>query len=237
VEHRDDLACPPAPDQSNLFYVDAWTAEFARLRPNWLWDLFDELTDYGKTGWFVIPAGVVVLAIALFTSPVIAYADRLVLAVVGLRVGFLFLAIGLPSLFASIIKRMIGRARPSVGEHIDPFLFKQWVWRPEYASLPSGHATTAFAAAVAIGVLWPRLRVAMFFYACLIALSRVIVDAHYVSDVLAGAVVGTVGALLVRDQFAVRRLIFSAGPDGRVDARPWPSFGRIKTVARKVFAP
>src|SRR5262249_13574508 len=155
------------------------------------------------------------------------------LAMVGLRVGFLFLAIALPSLFVTLIKRVIGRARPSVGEQIDPFLFKQWVWRPEYASLPSGHATTAFAAATAIGALWPNMRVPMFIYACLIAASRVMLEAHYVSDVLAGAIAGIAGALLVRDRFATRRLVFSVSLDGKVDAMPGPKFTRIKTVARR----
>jgi membrane-associated phospholipid phosphatase len=154
-----------------------------------------------------------------------------------LRLGFLFLAIALPSLVATVVKRIIGRARPLVGDQIDPFHFRLWVWRPDYASLPSGHATTAFAAALAIGVLWPRLRVAMFIYACLIALSRVVIDAHFVSDVLAGAIAGSVGALLVRDRFAARRLVFSVGLDGRVDAMPGPSFAHIKTVARRVLAP
>ena len=35
--------------------------------------------------------------------------------------GFVFVAIALPSLFDTIVKRMIGRARPYVGTHDDPF--------------------------------------------------------------------------------------------------------------------
>ena len=222
---------------ASMFYVDGWVAEVMLRRPDWLRTVFEGLTEFGRSGWFLFPTGLVLLAVAFFSSPAMAHADRLVLAVIGFRAGFLFLAIALPSLFVTIVKRMIGRARPLVGEQIDPLLFQQWVWRPDYASLPSGHATTAFAAAVAIGVLWPRLRVAMFIYAFIIALSRVVLDAHYVSDVLAGAIVGVVGALLVRDRFTERRLVFSVGLDGRVDARSGLSFAHIKTVARKVFAP
>ena len=68
-------------------------------------------------------------------------------------------------------------------------------WRPAYASLPSGHATTAFAALVAIGAIFPQARALMWIYAVLIALSRVIITAHHPSDVIAGAIVGAVGAL------------------------------------------
>ena len=71
------------------------------------------------------------------------------------RFGFLFLAIGLPGLFVTIVKRLIGRARPYVGSHDDPFIYMPFVWAPEYASMPSGHATTAASAAIAIGAMWP----------------------------------------------------------------------------------
>ena len=115
---------------------------------------------------------------------------------------------------------------------VDPYAFARSSGAPTYASLPSGHATTAFAALVAIGTLWPRARTVMWIYALLIAASRVVVTAHYPSDVFAGAVVGTVGALMVRRWFALRHLGFSVRPDGAVHQWPGPSLRRIKAVAR-----
>ena len=124
------------------------------------------------------------------------------IAALAVRFTFLFAAIALPSLFVTVIKRLIGRARPFVGGEADPFQYLPLVWRSEYASLPSGHATTAFAALIAVGLVWPRLRMVMWVYALIIALSRVVVLAHHPSDVVAGAIVGAVGAWLVRDWFA-----------------------------------
>ena len=158
--------------------------------------------------------------------------QQLVLAAIMVRVGFLFVAIGLPSLFDTIIKRMIGRGRPLVTGTVDPYAYAPFIWRADFASLPSGHATTAFAALVAIGTLWPRARTVMWIYALLIAASRVVVTAHFPSDVFAGAVVGTVGALMVRRWFALRHLGFSVGADGAVHLWPGPSLRRIKAVAR-----
>jgi undecaprenyl-diphosphatase len=66
----------------------------------------------------------------------------------------------------------------------------------------------------------------------LIAVSRIVVTAHYPSDVLAGAVVGTVGALMVRRYFALRHLGFSLGADGVPHRSPGPSPQRIKAIAR-----
>src|SRR5271170_2500665 len=155
------------------------------------------------------------------------------------RFGFLFLAVAVPGLFVTIVKRLIGRARPYVGSHDDPFFYMPFVWRPEFASMPSGHATTAASAAVAIGAIWPRTRSIMWLYAAIILLSRVVVLAHHPSDVIGGALVGVVGALLLRSWFAARRLGFSQGSGGQgsggIQTFPGPSWRRIKAAAREVF--
>jgi membrane-associated phospholipid phosphatase len=56
--------------------------------------------------------------------------------------------------------------------------------------MPSGHTTTAFALAFSLSFLYPRLRPLWFAYALVLAASRVMVDAHYLSDVCAGALLG-----------------------------------------------
>ena len=57
-------------------------------------------------------------------------------------------------------------------------------------SFPSGHAATSFAAACALGSVWPRRRPAFFSLATLVSLSRVYLGAHEPADILAGAVLG-----------------------------------------------
>jgi undecaprenyl-diphosphatase len=89
---------------------------------------------------------------------------------------------------------------------------------------------------VAISSLWPWARTYVLIYALMIAVSRVVVTAHYPTDVAMGALVGIVGALMVRRWFAMRRLGFSFGPDGAVHPYPGPSAKRTKAVARAVLA-
>lgn len=217
-----------------MIFIDAAAINAVARLPRWVIWAFDAITDFGKSGWFLWPLGILFLAIAA-PPQILPRMAQLVLAALAVRVGFLFVAIGVPSLFATIVKRMIGRARPLVTGIADPYVFSPFVWQAAYAGLPSGHVTTAFAVLVACGTLWPRARTILWIYALLIAVSRVVVNAHYPSDVLAGALVGAVGALMVRRWFALRTLGFSLGPDGGIQQYPGPSLRRIKSVARALL--
>jgi membrane-associated phospholipid phosphatase len=219
-----------------MVLIDGPVARAVTRAPRWVIWPFEQITDFGLSGWFLWPLGLLFLALAALPATLTRFSQAM-LAAVMVRVGFLFLAIGVPGLFVTTVKRMIGRARPLATGHIDPFAFAPFIWRADYASLPSGHATTAFSVLVAFGTLWPRARTALLLYALAIAASRVMVMAHYPSDVLAGAVVGTVGALMVRHYFALHRLGFSAGADGELHQYPSPSLKRIKAVARELLAP
>ncbi len=219
-----------------MILIDAPIMRAVGHLPRWVIWPFDQITDFGKSGWFLWPLGILFIALAALPAR-LSKMSQAVLAAAMVRVGFLFAAIAVPGLFVTIVKRMIGRARPMVGGHIDPYLFVPFKWTAAYASLPSGHATTAFSVLVAFGSLWPRWRTELLIYAALISLSRMAVTAHFPSDVLAGAVVGTVGALMVRRYFALRRLGFSIGPDGALQQYPGPSLKRIKSVARELLAP
>jgi membrane-associated phospholipid phosphatase len=210
-----------------MFLVDAAASDWARQLPRWFVDMFEAITNFGLGGWFLIPFGFVFLCLAALTSAALPRVTQGVLAALAARCGFLFLAIGVPGLFVTIVKRLIGRARPYVGNHDDPFSYMPFVWRPEFASMPSGHATNAAAAAIAIGAIWPRSRWVMWLYALIIMFSRVVVLAHHPSDVIAGALVGGLGAILIRRWFAMRRLVFFARD---LRAFPGPSLKRMTTA-------
>jgi membrane-associated phospholipid phosphatase len=215
-----------------MFLIDTAASAWARTLPQWFDDVFERITDLGLSGWFLFPFGFILLCLAAVTSPLLRRPTQGVLAMLTVRFGFLFLAIGVPGLFVTIVKRLIGRARPYVGSPDDPFIYRPFIWAPEYASMPSGHATTAASAAIAIGALWPNSRAVMWLYALVIMFSRVVVLAHHPSDVVAGALVGAVGALWLRRAFAARGLLFSA-----IDLRafPGPSFKRVKAALREVL--
>jgi len=221
---------------ATMALFDAWAIEHARRLPEALRVAVGRFTDLGKSGWFLWPIGIILAAVVIFDSPTAPRFARQVLAAWAVRLGFVFTAIALPSLFDTIIKRLIGRSRPFV-DGLDVWAYHPLSWHPKFASFPSGHATTAFAALVAIGAILPQARALLWIYAVLIGLSRVVITAHHPSDVIAGAIVGTVGALLVRHWFAARGLGFLVRPDGTVQAMPGPSLRRItKAVARRLHS-
>lgn len=219
---------------ATMALLDARLLAATRYLPQRLVQAFDDFTDYGRSGWFLWPIGLLLLAVILMNSPAANRVARGVLAAWGVRLGFLFAAIAVPGLFVTIVKRLIGRARPFVaGDNV--WVYLPFGWRVDYASFPSGHATTGFSALVAIGALFPAARPLLWIYAILIAMSRVIVTAHHPSDVVAGALVGALGAWLTRDWFAARRLGFSVDTAGNIHPKPGPSVRRIvKAVARQL---
>jgi membrane-associated phospholipid phosphatase len=221
----------------SMWLFDALLIGEARLLPKRVIATFEWITWFGNSGWFLWPTGILLLIIAASPWSKLPRMSQGVLAAIVVRTGFIFLAIGLPALFVTIAKRFFGRARPYVWEVTDPYSYSPFIWKASYASFPSGHATNAFAAAIAIGALWPRARLPMWIFALVIAISRVVVNAHFPSDIIVGAVVGVVGALLVRGWFAARHLGFTVGSDATIHRLPGPSWRRTKAVARKLLAP
>ena len=133
----------------------------------------------------------------------------------GTHLQFLFFAVLVPVLAGEVIKWIVGRGRPFVGGKANAFNFVHFAGTEAYASFPSAHAITSFALAFAVSAVWPRARIAMIVYAVLIAGSRLVLLAHHPSDVVAGALIGVVGAMGVRYWFAARRLGFAIAPRRR----------------------
>ena len=194
------------------------------------------LTDFGKDENVLSVLGVALIVVALVAAAMHGTRRTLLLGF-GTRLQFLFLSVAMSTFVTDILKYFIGRGRPFVGGKADPFNFIPLEGTGAYASLPSGHAVTAFALAFAVSALWPRLRVFMFTYAIVIVLTRLVLLAHHPSDVTAGALVGMVGAMAVRYWFAARRLAFAIRADGTIVPLPGPLPARLKRVARGASAP
>ncbi|MBK7413698.1 MAG: phosphatase PAP2 family protein [Ignavibacteria bacterium] len=108
----------------------------------------------------------------------------------------LFASVAISGIAANIIKVIACRPRPPLLIErgiTDWNLFgfqMDYIWN----SFPSGHATTGLAIAISGSTVYPRLRWLFWIVGIAIALGRVMLNAHYLSDIIAGGMLGGVVA-------------------------------------------
>ena len=133
----------------------------------------------------------------------------------------------------SFLKGTLGRSRPFVSNDTNPrdFRFGGGFGSSDRQSFPSGHTTTAFAAASAVTSeirrlhpkALPYVATVMYGGATLVGLSRMYHNKHWASDVVLGAAVGTFSGLKVvryshahRDNKVDRVMLHAViAPDGQ----------------------
>ena len=161
----------------------AGSADFSRR-------LAQQITGFGKSGLYLYPLGI--FLIGAFLVDWTRLSRRIVpqLFCATAAAWFLFASVAGSGLIATSLKQLIGRARPALFYSEGMLSFHSLTMDPLYASFPSGHSTTAGAITMGIALLFPRLRIAMFVIALWFGFSRVMVRAHYASDVIAGLTFG-----------------------------------------------
>lgn len=122
----------------------------------------------------------------------------------GLRLGtFVFLVPAFAGIFAELLKIITGRLRPEAADGFYRFALAEGsplhtaFWSTSGKGLASSHAAVAIGAALAAGLLLPRWRVFLWFMAIACCLSRVLVGAHFLSDIVAGIALGLLAYRLV----------------------------------------
>ena len=103
---------------------------------------------------------------------------------------FLFMAVAVSGIVADILKIVVGRARPKLLFADGTYDFTWFGWHADHWSFPSGHAVTAAALMTALWCLWPRPFWVYIVAAALVGVARIVTGQHYLSDVVAGAVIG-----------------------------------------------
>jgi undecaprenyl-diphosphatase len=84
------------------------------------------------------------------------------------------------------LKTLSQRPRPC---QLEPHCWSK-VLPPDRFSFPSGHTMTAFSIALVVSYFYPSLEGLLFFLALSIGVSRIVLGMHFLSDVLAGMVLG-----------------------------------------------
>lgn len=214
-----------------LLTIDGHAPAWQRGMPDVVGRGFEAVTDLARSHWLLVPSGVACLALLLAdwdrTSRRIAAAWT----ELGDLLAFVFVAVAAAGMTTNVVKWSLGRSRPILFDGDGPFALTPISFDHAHVSFPSGHATTAAAVATALVLIFPgraSLRVAAVLFAVVIALSRVMVGAHYPSDVVAGLFIGAVVTFAVAHAFGRRGIAFQGQADGSL---------RPKTVALRRFVP
>jgi len=102
-----------------------------------------------------------------------------------------FLAAGLAAAAGVVLfmtlKKVVGRKRPC---QLEPHCWATLL-PPDQFSFPSGHSITAFAVAVPLSYYFPSAAPVLLTLAVSVALSRIILGMHFLTDVIAGSFLGS----------------------------------------------
>ncbi len=154
-----------APDYMLMHRVNRWMA------PAWVrWWMIG--ATRGGDGWFWAACGLILLL-----SHDAARYSALLSAALSTFCGILLFR---------VLKIAVGRQRPCEKE---PHCWAKLL-PPDRFSFPSGHSITAFAVAVPLGHFYPAAEPGLLFLAFNVAISRILLGMHFLSDVLAGVLLG-----------------------------------------------
>jgi lipid A 4'-phosphatase len=198
----------------SIFLLDRPAALYFHAQSEELRDVFRFITRFGVSTGYLVGAALAFVALraAARLKRFAAVADR-IRAYSALPL-FFFASIAASGLAVDLVKTVAGRARPKLLFSNGDYYFSWWGMRSDFWSFPSGHTANAVAVALALSSIWPRCRAAAAIFAVLVAASRIIITAHYVSDVVMGAFLAFAIVPYIRFVFAQSGIDLDAARKG-----------------------
>lgn len=203
-----------------LVPLDPFLSQKAQGLPASIVAFNQKITDFGRFGWMIyLSAAALAVAFVVRRAAKQEPLQRKASTASDLAAYFL-LTIGTASVLVHTLKIIVGRARPELFTELGAYSLTPFANTNLYESFPSGHSTAAGAFFGVFAMLLPKLRPLFLILALMIGVSRVIVGAHYPSDVAAGLLLGLWTSVMMAFLFARYGRLFHLGPGG------WPLLGR-----------
>ncbi|MCX6077280.1 MAG: phosphatase PAP2 family protein [Campylobacterales bacterium] len=191
----------------SYFFVDKSIAKYFLSNVSTYEALGDFISIFGESHWYLASA-IIGFTFFRFVKKNELFAQR-----------FLFLLyINLFSgLISLVLKNLFGRIRPwglrdggdaygfLLFQNFDRGLIEKMKYHfttltdapTTYSSFPSGHTTTLFAVFTYLSILFPKYFYLWLGIATVLACSRLLANDHFVSDIFAGIIVGTLSTLFI----------------------------------------
>ena len=151
----------------------------------------DSITHYAKAGHWLAAA-----ILALIVAAVLRHYDVLPAESTQLiNYSLAFIAsLTMGSAILHVIKLVLGRRRPRDDMEMGLYGFMPLAFNLDYNSFPSGHSLTICCVAVIFTCVWPIWWPIWFSVAFLLGVTRALLTAHFLSDVLIGGGIGLIAA-------------------------------------------
>ncbi len=190
-------------------FFDQTIAELRKQADPAIIGSFGAITDIGKSQWLLIPSGLVCLLLVFVNWQGLAKRQQVWLSSFLFDAWFLFLSVAGSGIIVLTLKQLFGRARPRHLETLGIDFFDPFRFEASFTSFPSGHSVTIAALATVLVLRFPGLKMLWILMAILIGLSRVMVGAHYPSDVIVGLTLGALFTLFLARFFAAKNIGFT----------------------------
>ena len=166
--------------------------------------LFETLTHFGDSLYFFIPSILIWVVIKIIQNK-----NKIILTISDISL-FIFFNILLSGIAVQIFKHILGRPRPPLFHSNNLTTLDIFNFDSRWHSFPSGHTATIFAFIFCLIFLFPKIKNILITIAIVIASTRVIVGAHYVSDIFGGALVAYITSIILRDKFFQKSKLFQS---------------------------
>jgi membrane-associated phospholipid phosphatase len=180
----------------SYFFWDIPLAGYCLKMSRSIKNIAEIVTALGITRWYLIASA------GLYLFFRFIYKNE----IQSMRSLFVFYSLSLCGILILLIKWFAGRHRPINLFNHGYFGFDYFGVGYELTSFPSGHAQTVFTLATALTLLFPRWGIPLFIVAAAVSISRIILTAHYLSDVIGGAGIGILCTLAIKYFFDRRKI-------------------------------
>lgn len=179
----------------SYFFVDQPLAWYMHNLPHsWLTKAADIVTQFGLAGYYCC------FLLVLYGIARWIVADEQLKHIAIL----LFIAIIIPGIICDILKIFVGRSRPIMLFQYHDFGFKFFKLNAVMWSFPSGHATVIAGFMMMLSVLFEQWWGLFALMAFLVGISRVVVCAHFLSDVMMGWYLGAMIVVGLAETLQIR---------------------------------
>jgi membrane-associated phospholipid phosphatase len=164
--------------------------EFTPLR-----NLANNITDVALGSYWISGSIVLILLVTLLERYCRSPLQKQRYSNIRLWASHLLLAILSTGVIVMLIKFTVGRERPLIWHNqVHTFSTNPFNLNEFYQSFPSGHTQVIFCVGIMLALLWPKRRLEFLLVALIIALTRVLIMRHFISDVYVGMLIGIFGS-------------------------------------------